>query len=339
MTDTGSYEKIPREESTITCVQDAVGIADKEGLVKSWATTLQHPIQSWGIWYRGESDNERHLHPSVFRPPPDEPEQVYDETNLFLHFQLRLPGALDSHASTIDWLSLMRHYELPTRLLDWSESILVALYFAVRNLKKANKYGVIFVLNARLLNEISDIEPTSQVGIHTPESFNAIIRAEMACHRTMQALLQQPILGSFYDLDTAFPPKLLKARNDNEFLEKLSKDEKLKNKLSMPVSLFPRRSHGRLVAQFGTFTLHGGKVHTEKPTLQGEPLPAPLNLETICFMQDTKKFLRAYKVAAEKKEDIKKQLESLGIHEGTLYPELDHQAAFVRNIWIVPRKK
>jgi hypothetical protein len=45
---------------------------------------------------------------------------------------LRLP----EHDDEWGWYSLMQHYLAPTRLLDWSDGALTALYFAVRETRK-----------------------------------------------------------------------------------------------------------------------------------------------------------------------------------------------------------
>lgn len=57
------------------------------------------------------------------------------------------------------WLFLMQHFRLPTRLLDWSKSALVAAYFAVQDDGKKGADARIWGLRPGLLNKNEVLKP------------------------------------------------------------------------------------------------------------------------------------------------------------------------------------
>ena len=118
------------------------------------------PDADWypSLWFRGHGDATWSLDPGWYRSgPPGEGvgDDWYNEATLLRDFSLRAPRYLQAvPATNWEWLFLMQHFGLPTRLLDWSESALIGLYFALRD-HRGDADAAVWVLNPWWLNKQS----------------------------------------------------------------------------------------------------------------------------------------------------------------------------------------
>ncbi len=113
------------------------------------------------IWYRGVRDQDYKMLPSISRNDLN----VNYETTFLSKFKSKaIPylGQLPSYpfsegvAGYWDWMFLMQHYGVPTRLMDWTEDALVALVFAINvdaTPKELDKDPAVWCLNPVKLNE------------------------------------------------------------------------------------------------------------------------------------------------------------------------------------------
>lgn len=120
------------------------------------------------IWFRGENSDSYDLVPNIYRRPSEKIAYCQDiidstifntlEQNIDTSFYRRAFSYFsDKGIENNKWnrYYLKQHYGIKTRLLDWSENALFALFFALHNNYKENENARLWILYPFNLNNYS----------------------------------------------------------------------------------------------------------------------------------------------------------------------------------------
>lgn len=151
---------------TVTSVSGYLEVVER--FTKEWFTAET----SWGPWFRGQSDATWGLRPSMYRYSPLRRPIRAVEDEIRQEFIVRAPSlGLERPQNSWEWYFLMQHCGAPTRLLDWTESALIALFFAVKGgTTKTDTDAAVWILepwklNQSVINMAEVIAPAAESGM------------------------------------------------------------------------------------------------------------------------------------------------------------------------------
>lgn len=131
-------------------------------------------------WFRGQENSDWKLKPSLARNGG-----ITHEMPLITRFKQNAMMHMETQPQNEwEWMFVMQHHGLPTRLLDWTESPLVGLYFAVADMSPSakDKSGALWAILPICLNKNSKLNQDNIPGFGDENHLDAYLPSRVAKH-------------------------------------------------------------------------------------------------------------------------------------------------------------
>lgn len=195
-------------------------------------------------WFRGECVTEEYIKkenvdkediecykpllPKLYRKNREN-DPGFSENKLLQHFRMKAPvfssNLVPKRDETDKWLFLAQHVGLPTRLLDWTESALVALYFALKEKRSTHRF--VWMLDPIRLNMQSAASETTEFPL------------------------------TWYDPGQTHKYFFSKPKINIGSINIRGAWEEDRPSIKLPVAILPTNIHPRMSVQRSCFTVHG----------------------------------------------------------------------------------
>lgn len=215
-------------------------------------------------------------------------------------------GERTPETSRLDqWLFLMQHYGLPTRLLDWTENPLAACFFAASAA----------VTSEKAQSKYSDRSDLAVWMLH-PIELNKLA-TDARLDDFPNTWVQGPTLENF---------KIAFGTAGKDLIVLPTGDRVIYEPTKLPLAVQPSNVAVRVAVQRSCFTVHG----TDRR-----------DFEKIFLAHSAqKRFLRKYVIRRTKASAILDDLERRGVSNSTLFPDFEGLAKELkRRFWIRERRR
>ena len=300
------------------------------------------------LWFRGQENSNWCLTPSILRTVSKD---EYDKDVLLNQEQLRLQhfSARNTHQiskapqNRMEWLEIMQHFGTKTRLLDWSESSIYSLLFAVEPLinpgkcKKCNLTDfspALYVcspqyFNIKIADELQKQDSLLSVfkdhpALKNSTNPNDAIKNSIIRHVELMRRSQPEHLNFVYDI-----PEIL---NDikNEYKSDIASEENYYSLYyHILFKLYLNGYNKKIGDKYISDTLlplctvqpyHSERIRSQRGAFMVFPAYGDYDMYNNVYLNNQEAFVQ---IKIERPDIVVKELSLNGIHRSWLYPEME----------------